>query len=87
MTKKKKFGLVAGIVVICILSVIVFKKGNRTPSPREDAYEMLGRIEAVFGDEYKKQSMTELVATIQYGDNDGNGIKNTAAPATTPEKP
>lgn len=74
MTKKKKFGLVAGIVVICILSVIVFKKGNRTPSPSEDAYEMLGRIEAALGDEYKKQSMTELVATIQYGDNDGNTI-------------
>ena len=74
MTKKKKFGLVAGIVVICILSVIVFKKGNRTPSPREDAYEMLGRIEAALGDEYKKQSMTELVATIQYGNNDSNTI-------------
>ena len=60
--------------MICILSVIVFKKGNRTPSPSEDAYEMLGRIEAALGDEYKKQSMTELVATIQYGDNDGNTI-------------
>lgn len=35
---------------------------------------MLGRIEAALGDEYKKQSMTELVATIQYGDNDGNTI-------------
>ena len=47
---------------------------GKSPNPAENPEEMLGRIENALGDEYKKQSMTELVATIQYGDNDGNTI-------------
>lgn len=43
-------------------------------SPAGDAYEMMERIEAALGDEYKKQSMTELVVMLRYGDTDGNTV-------------
>lgn len=74
MTKKRKIGLVAGIVMICILFLIFVTARNKTSSPAGDAYEMMERIEAALGDEYKKQSMTELVATLRYGDKEGNTV-------------
>ena len=74
MTKKGKIGLVAGIVMTCILFLIFVTARNKTSSPAGDAYEMMERIEAALGDEYKKQSMTELVVTLRYGDTDGNTV-------------
>ena len=47
---------------------------GKSPNPAENPEEMLGRIENALGDEYKKQSMTELVATLKYGDEEGNEI-------------
>lgn len=73
MNKKKIIGL-AGAVVVCILVFVFIVIRGKSPNPAENPEEMLGRIENALGDEYKKQSMTELVATIQYGDNDGNTI-------------
>lgn len=67
MNKKKIIGL-AGAVVVCILVFVFIVIRGKSPNPAENPEEMLGRIENALGDEYKKQSMTELVATLKYGD-------------------
>lgn len=72
MTRKKLFGT-AGIIIICVVAILIFISGSRT-AKADDAYEMLERVERALGDEYKKQSMTELVATLRYGDEEGNTI-------------
>lgn len=59
-------GLYSGLCIIVIR--------GKSPNPAENPEEMLGRIENALGDEYKKQSMTELVATLKYGDEEGNEI-------------
>ena len=66
MNKKKIIGL-AGAVVVCILVFVFIVIRGKSPNPAENPVEMLGRIENALGDEYKKQSMTELVATLKYG--------------------
>ena len=73
MNKKKIIGL-AGAVVVCILVFVFIVIRGKSPNPAENPEEMLGRIENALGDEYKKQSMTELVATLKYGDEEGNEI-------------
>lgn len=73
MSKKKKIGL-AGVIIICILALVFITMRICTSKAADNPYEMLERIENALGDEYKKQSMTELVATLQYGDDDGNTI-------------
>lgn len=70
MNKKKIIGL-AGAVVVCILVFVFIVIRGKSPNPAENPEEMLGRIENALGDEYKKQSMTELVATLKYGDEEG----------------
>lgn len=72
MTRKKLFGI-AGVVVVCAVIILGFISGTRT-AEANDAYEMVEQIERALGEDCKKQSMTELVATIQYGDKDGNKI-------------
>lgn len=72
MTKKKLLGIV-GIMVVCAVIILIFVSESRS-AEANDTHEMLERIERALGDEYKKQSMTELVATLQYGDEDGNTI-------------
>ena len=52
----------------------IYRDKGKSPSPAENPEGMLGRIENALGDEYKKQSMTELVATLKYGDEEGNEI-------------
>lgn len=73
MSKKKKIGL-AGIIIICTLALVFITMRVRTSKAADDPYEMLERIENALGDEYKKQSMTELVATLQYSDGEDNTI-------------
>ena len=59
-----------GLYLVFVFIVI----RGKSPNPVENPEEMLGRIENALGDEYKKQSMTELVATLKYGDEEGNEI-------------
>lgn len=73
MSKKKKIGL-AGVIVICILALVFITTRVRTSKAADDPYEMMERIENALGDEYKKQSMTELAATLQYSDGADNII-------------
>lgn len=73
MSKKKKIRL-AGVIIICILALVFITIRVRTSKTEADPDEMLARIENALGDKYKKQSMTELAATLQYGDNEGNTV-------------
>lgn len=43
MCKKEKNVLMAGVVIVCILSLVFIIRRNRTPNPAEGGYEMLGR--------------------------------------------
>lgn len=72
MTKKKLLGIV-GVMVVCAVIILIFVSESRS-AEENDTHEMLERIERALGDEYKKQSMTELVATFRYGDEEGNTI-------------
>lgn len=72
MTKKKRLGL-AAIIVVCV-SLFLFLAVNHKTAREDDTSKMVERIENALGEEYKKQSMTELVATLRYGDQEGNTI-------------
>lgn len=72
MRKKKLFGI-AGAIVVCAALLFFLADRNKT-AKAEDVYEMIERVENALGEEYKKQSITELVATIRYGDEEGNTI-------------
>lgn len=69
---KKQFGIVA-IIMIGVL-LLLFLTMDRKTVKEDDANKMIERIENALGEEYKKQSMTELAATIQYGDKEGHTI-------------
>lgn len=72
MTRKKRFGI-AAIIIVCVLTFL-FLTVDRKTAKEDDENEMMERIENALGEEYKKQSMTELAATIQYGDKEGHTI-------------
>ncbi len=76
MNMKKKIIIVVGVFLLCLASVIgiCFSVTKQDTVPANDPEEIMARIDAALGDEYKKQTMTELVATLQYGDDDGNTI-------------
>lgn len=73
---KKKLIILFSAVIVClavVIGVVVHRQKNVEPTPEE----MIARVEAALGDDYKKQFQTELVATITYGnkdedDDDGN---------------
>lgn len=69
---KKRFGI-AAIIIIGVL-LLFFLTMDRKTVKEDDANKMIERIENALGEEYKKQSMTELAATIQYGDKEGHTI-------------
>lgn len=73
MNKKKIIGLACAIVA-CILVLAFMVARGKSQNSTESPDKMLERIENALGDEYKKQSMTELAATLKYGDEEGNEI-------------
>lgn len=65
--QRKKIIILMSVLVICLVIVFgvsAYRNANTDPDPEE----MISKIEAALGDEYKKQSMTELAATLTYGD-------------------
>ena len=65
--RRKKIIILMSVLVICLVIVFgvsAYRNANTDPDPEE----MISKIEAAWGDEYKKQSMTELAATLTYGD-------------------
>ena len=69
---KKKTWLI--VAVICILLVLAeaITFANR-PTPEDEMMDMLNRVENALGDEWKKQTVTE-VSNLIYTDNEGNTI-------------
>lgn len=73
--KKKKLIILFSAVVVClavVIGVVVHNQKSAEPTPEE----MIERLEAALGDDYKKQLVTELAATMTYGDqkNEENNI-------------
>lgn len=66
MPRKKMILLISALVICLVVAfgVSVCRNANIDLNPDE----MISKIEAALGDEYKKQSMTELAATLTYGD-------------------
>ncbi len=66
MKRKKVIAIIAAVVVCfaVIIGVVICKQKPAEPTPDE----MVSRLEAALGDEYKKQLKTELAATMIYGD-------------------
>lgn len=66
MQRKQKLILLFCFVVFLgiVLGIFVGRKEHAEPNPTE----MISKVEAALGDEYKKQFMTELAATLTYVD-------------------
>lgn len=66
MQRKKGVLLILGLVICLtfLFGVSIYKSTHN----KQNSDEMISRIEAVLGDKYKKQSMTELAATLIFGD-------------------
>lgn len=69
MYTKRIIGILAGIiaVIIAMLGVLVHKRAHIRNMPEE----IISKVEGVLKNEYKKQSMTELAATITYKKENG----------------
>lgn len=69
--KKKTWLIIAAICILLVLVVaIIFV--NR-PTPQDEMMDILNRMENALGDEWEKQSVTE-VSNIAYSDEEGNNI-------------
>lgn len=58
--------LAAGLIVCLMLVFVLSAEQTKRPEPTSE--DIIARIEAALGDEYRKQSMTELVQTFTYKD-------------------
>ena len=70
MKKKTCFFIVAICILLVLAVAITF--ANR-PTPEDEMMNMLNRVENALGDEWKKQTVTE-VSDLVYSDNEGNNI-------------
>ncbi len=72
--KRKKGIVIMGVVVACfavVVGVTICEQKAAGPTPDE----MVSRLGAALGDEYKKQFKTELAATMIYQDQNDEGNK------------
>lgn len=69
---KKKIGLVIAIVCVLLVVAIAIILANR-PTLQDEMMDMLSRVENALGDEWKKQTVTE-VSDLVYSDEVGNII-------------
>ena len=70
MLKKKTMGILACLTVICTATagVLIYRNPNKKSTLEED----IVKVEDALGDQYKKQSVTTLAATLTYGDEDAD---------------
>lgn len=67
--------IVIAVALVCVLAAgIIFGISSWKKSRETTPDEMIARLESALGDEFKKQTMTEVVGTIQYADQEGNEI-------------
>ena len=69
MRRKRMIGILVGViaVIVAVVGVLAYKRAHVRNAPEE----MISKVEGVLGNEYKKQFMTELVATVTYEREDG----------------
>lgn len=63
--KKKKIAIILSVALLLVAAVFII---SRIYSEKEVTPQMMLSIEEALGDEYKKQTLTEVVATLVYGD-------------------
>ena len=65
----KKRNLFIPVIVVILLIAVAFwlVKLKPTDTASSDVDEMVQRVENAFGDDFKKQSKTEVAATLVYG--------------------
>lgn len=66
MSKKKWIVLIVFVAVCIVVAIGIAVAQHKKAEPTPD--EMISRLEDALGDDYKKQSVTELAATMVYGD-------------------
>lgn len=69
--KKRTSFIMAAVLALIVLTLVIFSVSRS--APQDDMMDMLNRIENALGDEWKKQTVTE-VFDWRYIDDDGNTI-------------
>ena len=69
--KKKTWPIIAAVCILLILAVSIIITNH--PTPQDEMMDMLNRVENALGDEWEKQSVTE-VSDLVYSDGEGNNI-------------
>lgn len=67
---KKKITLIILILIICSAAIALV--AIRTVARKDSSVSMLEQIENALGDDFKKQTKTELAATLTYSNEDGS---------------
>lgn len=67
---KKKITFIILILIICSAAIALV--AIRTVAHRDSSVSMLEQIENALGDDFKKQTKTELAATLTYSNEDGS---------------
>jgi hypothetical protein len=68
---KKKIRLIVTAIIVLVIGMVFFLS-NHT-APQDEMQEMLNRVEDALGDDWKKQTVTE-VSNLVYSDDEGNTI-------------
>lgn len=69
--KKKPWLIIATICILLVLAVTIALAN--CPTSQDEMMDMLNRVENALGDEWKKQTVTE-VSDLVYSDDEGNTI-------------
>lgn len=72
--KKKIIITITSLVVVFVLVLVGLKVANLNKAEANSIDDAAKRVELALGDEYKKQSKTELAGTMVYSDKEGNKI-------------
>lgn len=68
----KKVFIIVFTVLVCCIAMATYAFIKKETESNDNPYEMIDRIEKALGEDFKKQSMTELAATLEYGNEDGS---------------
>lgn len=68
---KKKIRLIVTAIIVLVIGMVFFLS-NHT-APQDEMQEILNRVEDALGDDWKKQTVTE-VSNLVYSDDEGNTI-------------
>ena len=68
MSKKRKILTAVAVVLVLLVVTFLFTKSRWNHGDLSDPDKMIERIENALGDDFKKQTKTEVVATLVYVD-------------------